>query len=789
MKKRSEPPPDWEGQRAKIIGLGETSIRKSYYPELQQRIGELERKNAELNAAYEEKAATEEQLRFQFEETSRKEQELRRSEERFRNLIDASPVPVLLARDGKFVYVNHAFCTMTGHDSMDEIVGKNLLDFVAPEFRETVAGYVRARSRGEPAAVRYESMGLRKDGSRFPYEISVAVIPLSDGPVTMAFVTDISERKAADEALKISGARLKRAEQIAHIGHWEFSLGKNTVTASDGARSIYGLTGELWTIPEVQKIPLPEYRTMLDDTLRGLVHDGRPYDVEFRIRRSTDNALVDVRSIAEYDAGTNTVFGVIQDVTERNRASEALRKSERRFSLFMENLPAAVYIKDADGNVLFSNQYLNRLFGWSDPVGRSTRDLLPRDVAERMIRDDRDAIRRGTVNTLESVTDAQGNDRIFSTTKFSLPDPSGSPLLGGISLDITELRRAEAVVRESENKYRAIVEASPDLIWEIDTAGRFTFISPKIYGLFGYRAEELLGKPFSTLLPPDQIAAAQQQFERQVRTGQDLVTIEKSALHADGHRMEVEIRSSAARDSGGTLTGFRGITRDITEARRAASALEQARKKLNLLNIITFQDIQTAAFSLSAYQILANKYLADTAAASYAEKESALIRKIITSLEFAKNFQDMGIQSPRWQNVSQTLLFAISHLDFLKISHTFSTENLEIYADPLLEKAFSNIMENVLRHAKTATEVRAWYEQKPDGVVLFIEDNGPGIPREEKHIIFDRSYGKDTGLGLFLVREILSITGIAIRETGESGKGARFELHIPPEGFRFVPSK
>ena len=667
MKKRSESPPDWEGQRAKIIGLGETSIRKSYYPELQQRIEELERKNAELNAAYEEKAVTEERLRFQFEETSHKEQELRRSEERFRNLIDASPVPVVLAREGKFIYVNRAFSMMTGYDSSDEIVGKNLLDFVAPGFRETVAGYVQARRHGEPADVRYESMGLRKDGSRFPYEISVAVIPLSDGPVTMAFITDISERKAADEALKISGARLKRAEQIAHIGHWEFSLETNTVTASEGARSIYGLSGEVWSIPEIQKIPLPEYRAMLDDALRALVHEGRPYDTEFRIRRSSDNAIVDIRSIAEYDAGTHTVFGVIQDITRQ--------------------------------------------------------------------------------------------------------------------------KRAQVTLRESENKYRAIVETSPDLIWEIDTGGRFTFISPKITGLFGYRADQLLKKPFSTLLPPDQIAAALQQFEKQVRTGQDLVTIEITALHADGRRMEVEIRSSAARDAGGNITGFRGITRDITEARRAASSLEQARKKLNLLNIVTFQDIQTAAFSLSAYQILANKYLADTAAASYAEKESVLIRKIITSLEFAKNFQEMGIQSPRWQNVNQTLLFAISHLDFLKISHTFSTGDLEIYADPLLEKAFSNIMENVLRHAKTATEVRAWYEQKPDGLVLFIEDNGVGVPREEKHIIFDRSYGKDTGLGLFLVREILSITGITIRETGESGKGARFEFQVPVEGYRFNPQK
>jgi signal transduction histidine kinase len=94
-------------------------------------------------------------------------------------------------------------------------------------------------------------------------------------------------------------------------------------------------------------------------------------------------------------------------------------------------------------------------------------------------------------------------------------------------------------------------------------------------------------------------------------------------------------------------------------------------------------------------------------------------------------------------------------------------------------------MENVLRHGKGATEVRLRYLEKPDGLVLVVEDNGPGIPTEEKHMIFDRGHGKDTGLGLFLVREILSITGMTIRETGLPGQGARFEILIPPGAYRF----
>ena len=348
---------------------------------------------------------------------------------------------------------------------------------------------------------------------------------------------------------------------------------------------------------------------------------------------------------------------------------------------------------------------------------------------------------------------------------------------------------AEVTLRESENKYRGIVETTPDLIWETDAGGRFTFLSPKILDLLGYRADDLLGKSFFSLLPKDQFPAAKEAFEKHVTGAQGLITLEIVAQHADGHRMEMEIRSAAATDESGRLGGFRGITRDITESRRAAFSLNQARKKLNLLNTVTFQDIQNAAFSLSAYHILIDKEQKEMANRSFLEKESALIQKIIASLDFAKNFQDLGIKPPRWQDANQTFLFAISHLDFLHVSHDFRLGDLEVYADPLLEKAFSSLMENVIRHGKTATAVRAWHEARPDGLVLFVEDNGIGIPLEEKHMIFDRSFGKDTGLGLFLVREILSITGMTIRETGESGKGARFEIHVPPEGFRFKTVK
>jgi signal transduction histidine kinase len=186
-----------------------------------------------------------------------------------------------------------------------------------------------------------------------------------------------------------------------------------------------------------------------------------------------------------------------------------------------------------------------------------------------------------------------------------------------------------------------------------------------------------------------------------------------------------------------------------------------------------------AAFSLSAYQELVKTAIADPKARSYVAKQEIFLKKMVDTLDFAKNYQEMGMHPPRWQNVRQVFLYAISHLDFLHMKQNLQLGTLEIFADPLFEKALFNIMENVLAHGVSATEVTLRYEEKPDHLTLFIEDNGVGIPAEEKNMIFDRGYGKGTGLGLFLVREVLSITGMTIKETGMSKRGTRFEITVP----------
>jgi signal transduction histidine kinase len=224
---------------------------------------------------------------------------------------------------------------------------------------------------------------------------------------------------------------------------------------------------------------------------------------------------------------------------------------------------------------------------------------------------------------------------------------------------------------------------------------------------------------------------------------------------------------------------------DISDRKRLENALQKVTKKIALLNTVIFSDIQNKVFILWGYLVLARQMAADPQLKSYLEKEEALVKEIQSSLLFAKQYNDMGVNPPRWQNVLEVMLFAVSHLDFGTITRDFILEGLEIYADPLLERVFVTLIENTVMHAKGATSVRAGYSITSNEAVIFVEDNGPGIAEEKKEEIFKMGIEAGGSGNLFLSREILSITAITIRETGIFGKGVRFEIRVPTGSYRF----
>ncbi|TQD24899.1 PAS domain-containing sensor histidine kinase [Methanolobus vulcani] len=168
------------------------------------------------------------------------------------------------------------------------------------------------------------------DGQIRDVEVYSSPVIVNSKQLLYSIVHDITERKKAEAELNKRNMQLRTAQKIGHIGSWEFNLNTGKVDSSDEAKRIYGYDPDIaiLRIKDVQAVVLPEYRPMMDDVMRGLIHNGIPYEVQFKISRQNDGAIRDIHSIAEYDAEKNAIIGTIQDITERKKVEDALLQAK-----------------------------------------------------------------------------------------------------------------------------------------------------------------------------------------------------------------------------------------------------------------------------------------------------------------------------------------------------------------------------------------------------------------------------------------------------------------------------
>jgi signal transduction histidine kinase len=232
-------------------------------------------------------------------------------------------------------------------------------------------------------------------------------------------------------------------------------------------------------------------------------------------------------------------------------------------------------------------------------------------------------------------------------------------------------------------------------------------------------------------------------------------------------------------------------TRKVVEATqneraKAIEALALANKKLEILDSLTRHDILNLVSLASLEAELAKRMSRDQQVQNSAENISKINKTITALLQFSKEYKQIGLERPRWVNVEEVLSRATRELERGgEVTVDNLCVNWKVFADPMIERAFFNILENSLRHGEKVTRITVECGSSgEDGKLRIVfSDNGVGIPVAEKERIFEKGVGKNTGLGLFLVRQILSITGMSIRENGIPGKGARFEITVPKDAF------
>lgn len=354
----------------------------------------------------------------------------------------------------------------------------------------------------------------------------------------------------------------------------------------------------------------------------------------------------------------------------------------------------------------------------------------------------------------------------------------------------------------SEQQLHEIIEFLPDPTFAIDKDGRVIAWNRAIEDLTGIRKADMLGRgnyayaiPFYGMRRPilvDLIAKADPEMEAKYssitkKAGTFVSEVVIPHFH-EGKGAHLRIAATALMDSDGTITGGIETIRDVTEQVMMNSALQTTSNRLNILAGIIRNDIAKKLAVIYGRLSIGVMKFNDPEVLSFITNLQDSANGIQRQIEISREFRDIGTTPPAWVQVQEACLEAAEREDFKNLTFHAWTERLEIFADPHIPTVFYHLFENSKKEVSGADRVVVSYHIRNDGCAIIIEDNGKGIPEPQKDLLFSQR-SETYGCGLFLAREILTLTEVIVRETGIPGKGTRFEILIPPKGYRIADSQ
>jgi PAS domain S-box-containing protein len=591
-------------------------------------------------------------------------------------------------------------------------------------------------------------------------------------------------RMKAEHALQESEARYRTLLETTGTGYVILDHQGRVTDANaeyirmSGHTDLAEITGRSvleWTAPYETEKNAAAIRECLD---KGFI---RNFEIDY-VNAAGVITPVEINATAVPGKGSPLVVTLCRDITPRRNAEKALLESEASISSIFRAAPVGIGVV-SDRILVRVNDRLCEMVGYSreELVGKSARILYPTDedfeyVGKEKYRQIRDH-GTGTVETRWRRKDGKERNIMLSSTPVDRSFPTINVTF--TALDITSQIHAHEGLRESEREYRSIIENMQDMFYRTDLQGRIVMVNSSGASLLGYHSsEEMIGLDMARDLYDD--AKERKKFLARVAKYGSVTSYPLVLRARDGHRIYVVVSSHTHHDAQGNVVGIEGIVHDVTHLKQAEEALKEANRKVNILSSVTRHDIVNQLTVLHGYSQLGMMKSQDPVIGDFLRKIDNVTTTIGRQIEFSKAYQELGMQAPAWFRLQDIVTRAKPK----EILFSNSCSDIEIFADPMLEKVFANLFGNSVMHGERVTRITLSCSQAGDEFLLTVEDNGIGIPLNEKQKIFKKGYGKNTGFGLFLSREILAITGISIHETGKHGSGARFEITIPKNGFR-----
>jgi PAS domain S-box-containing protein len=710
------------------------------------------------------------------------------SEANYRGLVQTTPDVIWRNdADGRFTFLADTAEALFGHTPA-ELLGQHFGFVVAEESMDLARATWAGLSQPDASMMRLRFVIRRKDGTTFPSEVT-AVGRFDDGRFAGAqgTIRDISERERLEREVRSSEERYRSLVQSSPDLIFEMD-GRGVYTFySDRTEDVIGwLPGELIGHSFTEFIDLEAFPQARERLAEIAANPGRPSTDRLLIRHKDGHRIpFEVSVVGQVDDGGRLVAirGVARDIGERERLELELRASEERYRFLVENAPDIVFSADKETRFVFISDTIERLTGFrpDEVVGETfERVIAPTSMHVAVERWER-VVANPTepqVLRLDLMHKDGGTVPVEIHSVAQLDNEGNFAGVHGSARDIAERERLERELRESEVRYRYLVQSSPDLVWMTDDAGRLTFVSDQSSTILGWEPEELIGRSFSELAPPEERRGALARFRALRHRPHEVHRTRLKILDRGGRELAMEI-TSIGMVQDGEFIGAHGAARDVSERdrlerdlRRQAVELASSEERSHLAREL-HDSVTQALFSMTllsrSIELLLVKDPSQVpgklASLRDLQREAlAEMRALIFELR-PGNVEENGlIQALRTHSAALS-----GRIGLPVVVEGDLAARPPIDVEEGLYRIAQEALHNVVKHAG-AKQVRVEVGRVPDGVHLRVADDGRG---------FDPTAVPDGHLGLTGMQARAERLGGVLTVASVRDGGTTIDVTIP----------
>lgn len=695
------------------------------------------------------------------------------------------------------------------------------VNLVHPEDRErTVSICLAATERGDDHAFEYRA--IRADGSIVWLRDIVRVSRDPAGAVRLRGVmVDVTEAKRAQEALLQAEERYRSIFENSVEGIFQTTCDGRYLAANPALAQMLGYDSPQELVARVTDVSTlyvePGGR---EDFAREIQERGALSEYDYQVYRKDGSTIwvsEKVRTLRDPDGGVTGFEGTSLDITERRRTEQELRDSEARYRLLFESNPHPMWVYDVETLAFVAvNDAAVESYGYprDEFLAMTIKDIRPAEHVPTLL----DHVSNNQTYDHEEIWRHRKKDGTIIDVEIASHTVAfaGKQARLVMANDVTKRVLAERQLREAEAKYRALVEQMPAVIYidRIDPSrvGWWAYVSPQVESMLGYTPEELIADPalWERLLHPYDRDRALAEDASHYATGEPL-DHEYRMVARDGHIVWVRDLATVVRDEEGQPTISQGVVFDVTEQKVGEQALrdDERRERESAERLRVLDDMKNTFLAAVSHE-LRTPLTSILGLAMTLEREKVLPaedradmlgRLVVNARKLDRLLEDLldidrltrGIVEPhrRTTDVEALARRTVESLETLTgRSVTVLTEPTVVAVDPAkVERIIENLLANAARHAGIGSEIWLRVEPRDGGVLIVVEDDGPGVPADLREVIFEpfrqgptaSKSSPGTGIGLSLVARFAELhKGRAWVEERDGG-GASFHVLLPCE--------